>query len=575
MAADLEESALMLPHQDGSDEETETVSKETDSFISVSHSVMGRRCLKYRSRGSVGKGALLVIVSSLALHIAIPYGMAAFLLERLWSHIPLNHTIYLSMYNLLCLLFPLSGFIADSVFGRYKVILSSIVLLVISSCMMLVGFLLSHISSTHAAMIASTVITGIAAILNFIGFAGHDANVIQFLTDQTVGASGEELSGLIHLYFGVESCAKLLNILLSKFLWNSGIAITEMLIIHFIMSCVTLYSYIILKQHLDTSPRITNPIKLIYNVLKYAKQNQYPRNRSALTFWEDTKLTRINMAKSKYGGPFTEEEVEDVKTGLRLIPVIVLTAGIGILVSSKPCTSFSKREERSIDQGLLTTFVDESVENAILTVVFVLLYHYLIYPILYRYVPSLLRLIGIGMLLIFISQAYLTVLDPVRNYIDDQPICIFNSTNSTQLNGLWCFPYTTISAISHLLVVLFGFEFIVAQTPQSMKGMAIGLWFAFSGIIEIFCFNMHYLFIAVENTSKFNCGFYFFLTKMSMSIILLVLYILVAKRYTLRVRDSPVNVNIIAEDHYIKYMDIPSPSADDRSISSCSSCTSD
>ena len=561
MAAELGESLMSTRSikDDSDNEETERNDTETDCCISSTRPA-GKRHFKYRSRGSVSKGAFLVMASSLALHIAIPYDLSILLLEKIWPNSHIQHAAYLNMYRLLCIVFPLSGLIADSVYGRYKVILWGIVTLVLSSGMMLVAFTLYHVSSANAVKIVTSIIAGLAVILNFVGFAGHDANVIQFLTDQTLGASGEELSGLINLYFGVESFAKLCNILLSKFLFRNGVAITELLIIHLIMSSVTLYCYAMLKQHLDTTPKILNPIKLIFNVLKYAKQNKYPRNRSALTLWEDTKLTRINMAKSKYGGPFTEEQVEDVKTGFRLLPIIALTASVGIFISSKSCTSFSKQEEKKIDRELLTTFVDESLENALLMLLFVPLYHYLIYPTLYRYVPSLLRRIGFGILLMSISLAYLTALDPVRNYIDNENTCIFNSTTTTQVSGLWCFPYTTISAISHLLVVLFGFEFIIAQSPQSMKGLAIGLWFAITGIIDIVCSNMHYLFIRVENSSKFSCGFYLFLTKMLISILLLTLYIIVAKRYTMRIRDNPINVHLIAEDHFIKYMDMSSGS---------------
>ena len=34
--------------------------------------------------------------------------------------------------------------------------------------------------------------------------------------------------------------------------------------------------------------------------------------------------TRMDYGKEKYGGPFTEEEVEDVKTVLRLVPLIIM-----------------------------------------------------------------------------------------------------------------------------------------------------------------------------------------------------------------------------------------------------------
>ena len=40
----------------------------------------------------------------------------------------------------------------------------------------------------------------------------------------------------------------------------------------------------------------------------------------------------MDYGKEKFGGPFTEEEVEDVKTVLRLIPLIIcLSLSVGAL----------------------------------------------------------------------------------------------------------------------------------------------------------------------------------------------------------------------------------------------------
>ena len=48
-------------------------------------------------------------------------------------------------------------------------------------------------------------------------------------------------------------------------------------------------------------------------------KHKYPIKRSAFTFWENDIPSRIDLGKEKYGGPFTYEEVEDVKTMFRLL----------------------------------------------------------------------------------------------------------------------------------------------------------------------------------------------------------------------------------------------------------------
>jgi hypothetical protein len=69
---------------------------------------------------------------------------------------------------------------------------------------------------------------------------------------------------------------------------------------------------------------------LIYKVIKFAIVTKHPRCRSAFTYCEDELPSRIDFGKSKYGGPFTTEQVEDVKTFLRLLPLISI---FGVIAS--------------------------------------------------------------------------------------------------------------------------------------------------------------------------------------------------------------------------------------------------
>ena len=65
-------------------------------------------------------------------------------------------------------------------------------------------------------------------------------------------------------------------------------------------------------------PKSPQSLKTIYQVLKFAAKHKAPLNRSALTYWEEDIPSRIDLGK-KYGGPFTTEQFEDVKTILRLL----------------------------------------------------------------------------------------------------------------------------------------------------------------------------------------------------------------------------------------------------------------
>ena len=81
-------------------------------------------------------------------------------------------------------------------------------------------------------------------------------------------------------------------------------------------------------------PVSKNPLKLIYRVMHYAWKNKYPRQRSAFTYCDDKRYSRMDFAKQKFGGPFTTEEVEDVKTFWRILKLfIIFSSYTGFIVN--------------------------------------------------------------------------------------------------------------------------------------------------------------------------------------------------------------------------------------------------
>ena len=108
-----------------------------------------------------------------------------------------------------------------------------------------------------------------------------------------------------------------------------------------VYASVALCSLYIFNHLLIKEPVTQNPFKLVYNVVKYAIKNKHPRCRSAFTYCEDELPSRLDFGKNKYGGPFTTEQVEDVKTFLRfvfLIAIFSLMSSVGLgadLLSTK------------------------------------------------------------------------------------------------------------------------------------------------------------------------------------------------------------------------------------------------
>ena len=70
-------------------------------------------------------------------------------------------------------------------------------------------------------------------------------------------------------------------------------------------------------------PPAANPYRLVYRVIKFASQHKVPLRRSAFTYCEDELPSRLDLGKSKYGGPFTTQQVEDVKAFLGILKILV------------------------------------------------------------------------------------------------------------------------------------------------------------------------------------------------------------------------------------------------------------
>ena len=88
----------------------------------------------------------------------------------------------------------------------------------------------------------------------------------------------------------------------------------------FFSLCVVFYKYYTWFLS-DSGSR--NPYKLVYKVISFAREHRNPVCRSAFTYCEDELPSRLDLGKEKYGGPFTTEQVEDVKAFLGIFRVLL------------------------------------------------------------------------------------------------------------------------------------------------------------------------------------------------------------------------------------------------------------
>ena len=94
------------------------------------------------------------------------------------------------------------------------------------------------------------------------------------------------------------------------------------------------------KRHLNVDHVGHSPFTMIYKIVKYAWQHKCPVNRSAFTYWENDIPSRIDLGKNKYGGPFTNEEVEDTKTFFCILLLLFSLLGLHLSTNGFSVTSY-------------------------------------------------------------------------------------------------------------------------------------------------------------------------------------------------------------------------------------------
>ena len=105
----------------------------------------------------------------------------------------------------------------------------------------------------------------------------------------------------------------------------------------------------------------------------------------------------------------------------------------------------------------------------------------------------------------------------------------------------------TLSAIYYILIIPTLIEFMMAQSPQEMRGFMIGSSYTATGLgFAINIVYEHSFRCKAVHCQKVN----FYLFKSLIVFIIFIVFLILAKYYKLRVRENEVNIHIIAEEHY-------------------------
>ena len=466
----------------------------------------------------------IILIGSLLIHVQ-PFIYNYWLVDiiRIETSVSLTTT-----KALMLLTYPLCGWITE-IFSQHKLIIKcSFIMSLIGSVFLLFGTLMFAFSFGFLTIVGLV----IAMFMNLAGLAMFESNAIQFGMDQMLDASSDQLSSFIHWYFWCSHVGQLLVyygcvtvIAYSRdckihlddyrhnFNFHSGLSLVLLSGLQTTATIIGLVASNGIKQHNQSS---RNPIKLIYKVLKYSYQHKYPERRSAFTYWENDIPSRIDLGKDKYGGPFTYEQVEDVKTLFRLSLLILSTFGFHIL-----------GEGYSLTYHIMNTYGCPSavpfyavIANPTQFTLIVVLIGIPAVQVVKKYFSffhshSLTKL-WFGLLLSAAIEAlhplYALLLEQKAFYFHCHEAGIHSGYNRTLLQKCFLANINTVTnttcshfchdptisteqykiylamiplilyGLTYLLIFMTTLEFISAQSPNSMKGLLIGIWYSTQSI---------------------------------------------------------------------------------------------
>ena len=529
--------------------------------------------------------------------------------------ISLFDSITYAILAIVMMFYPLSGFIADVYCGRLRTVVISLCLLfsfVILTCLMELIILLwlsqydllKHkdisilINSFPGALVL--ILFLISLLLFVIGLTGYQANFIQLGLDQLFEAPSHQLGLFIHYATWSFHLGAVVVTVLTTLSWCFhlkrrvtilfSISIFSLLLI---LSVLLLVSYCKFHWFSTNPPGQYNPYKTVYKILNFARKHKYPLQRSALTFCDRYIPSRLDFAKERFGGPFPIEKVENVKTFLRILatlfaigPVFMLEVPASYFVFPvfslhtlhyikhlwrhfRFCEGEHLWETISANGAMMTVFSNVALFPS---------YIWIIFTLFRNRMPRIFTRLRVGIVICLLGVTSLLIIDVVghalNRSVSNHTQCMFQVTLTNSRNATFLYPAlnmhwavlllpSLLLQIGPLMIVATVLEFISAQSPQSMKGLLVGVFFAIRGLFQflnsiiIIPFSLKHPWASgemLEHPPVTNCGFVYLLFTCVVGGIGLILFSVAAKKYKFRRRDEGLFLQQDIEEVYDRYI---------------------
>ena len=326
---------------------------------------------------------------------------------------------------------------------------------------------------------------------------------------------------------------------------------------------------------------IGNPYREVARVVGFARRHKVPIQRSAFTYWEDDIPTGLDLGKNKYGGPFTTEQVENVKAFFGIVYIFIALGPI--FTADIAASAFLPILKYHVDNWYpggdhyigYTVFTNGGTFYPFFIIILIPVFLKIINPLFQRYIPTILKRIGIGLCLITMSLLCSLLVDTIGHALSSgqNATSVFNPdhivketinygndsitgnrliiASSLNLSPFILIIQNFLIAVAYILIYGGVFEFICAQSPHSMKGVLIGIFFAVKGLFHLIGVLGILLPFSFWQTSP-RAGLVYFLVNIVISVVGVVAFTTAAKRYKYRERDDFCDIRKYIEEVFEK-----------------------
>ena len=298
-------------------------------------------------------------------------------------------------------------------------------------------------------------------------------------------------------------------------------------------SFILILDFLFAKSWLIIEPNPPKSFKTICQIVKFAAKHKAPLNRSALTYWEEDIPSRMDLGKLRYGGPFTTEQVEDVKSILRLLAMSLPIWLISFALAFNPTTI--KIQLNNFTNCESDMFFHFTYSDQWWSMISTLINEFLIYPLLRDRLPSILKRIGSISFLSLMLSIVLILIQLFEVLHKNEAISILSFVSSGLLSNFF-------------LCALM--ELVCAQAPYNMRRL-------FAVFMSVTYVTSTYAGIFISGaiaSEKNEMALIVIGIKAAMSLLGFILYCVLARWYKRRVRDEDYNAHRVVEEVYDRYL---------------------